>query len=249
MIKMILNKRILLLAASLIFGAFVVWGGAHLGWSSFSANLTYLILSIFFLGMMVSSQQYEEDVISIVERVVSSFLFSYLLFFRLLYAPLSDFFFRKLIDKVSFFADTLALFLFLIFFFLFGTTFLVLNTFSRQGLLNQWTFFNNSVAFFILRFFFLALVGVFVMLYARNSFFSVKYSYYINKFLPPSTCGWSYKEYPNYPIEGRSVSGENACLFKYAQDLGDAKYCELILDEDVKKECAENIFQGSGKAE
>lgn len=242
-VNIILNKRILLLIASLAFGLFVVQTGAHLGWTPFSAYLTYVAFSIFFLGMMVSNQQYEEDIISKAERLISSFLFSYILFFRLIYAPLSGFFFGKLIKEASFFSDILALFLFLIFFFLFGTAFLVLNSYTRSGLLGRLTFFNNAKVFFVLRFFFFAIIGIFAMLYLRNSFFSIKNSNYINSLLPASTCGWSYAQYPNFLFAGSNVSGENVCLLYYAKDKNDPKYCGLILGEEIKKECLDSVSQ------
>ncbi|MFA5925350.1 MAG: hypothetical protein WC831_00285 [Parcubacteria group bacterium] len=249
MVKILLNKRVLLLAASLFFGLLVVWTGAFLGWSPFSANLTFVVLLIFFLGIMVSSQQYEEDAISKVERIISSFLFSYILFFRLLYAPLSKFFFGYLIRETSFLADTLALILFLLFFFLFGTAFLVLNSYSRLGFLGHWKFFNNPAAFFILRFFFVAFLGIFAMIYIRNSFFSLKNSYYINKIIPPSTCGWTYSRFSGVLSLDRSVSGENICLLLFAKDRNDLKYCSLILDEEVKSKCIENVSSGSKKTD
>jgi hypothetical protein len=241
--NILFNKRILLLAAALIFGGYAVWSGASLGWTQFSANLTYIVIAVFFLGMMVSSQQYEEDLVSKTERLISSFLFSYILFFRLFYVPLSNLLFKKLIKETFFGSDMLALFLFLIFFFLFGTAFLVLNSYTRIGFLGKWTFLNNAKVFFVLRFFFVAFLGAFLMLYVRNSFFSIKYSYYINNILPAATCGWSYVEYPNFIFSGHDISGENVCLYNFAKDREDSKYCSLILDESIKKECVRNISE------
>jgi hypothetical protein len=241
-----LNKRIFLLIASLVFGLFAVWGGARLGWTPLSANLTYAAAAIFFLGIMISSQQYEEDVISKAERLLSAFLFSYILFFRLLYAPISNLFFGKLIKEASFFADTLALFLFLLFFFLFGTSFLILNSYTRIGFLRKWTFFNNEKMFFILRFFFIAFVGIFVMLYARNSFFSLKNSNYINGVLTSATCGWAFRDHIDPLQSGRVISGENVCLFYFAKDKQDPEDCKLILDEEIKNRCIDYVSARKG---
>ena len=160
-----MNKRRIILISSIVIAAVAVWGITRNSWSSSAINIAYAFLAIFFLGMLVSNQQYEEDVFSKVERNVSALLLSYIVFFHFLYAPLSRFFFGTLITQTSFLADLLALLLFAIFLFLFGTTFLVISRFARVGLFPGWKIFNNVVMFFVFRILSIPAVGIFVLFF------------------------------------------------------------------------------------
>jgi hypothetical protein len=160
-----MNKRLAIFITSLLVAVAAVLGLMQTSGSSTVINVTYAILAIFFLGILVSNQQYEEDIFSKVERNVSAALFSYIVFFHFCYASLNQFFFGTLITQTSFFADLLALFLFAIFLFLFGTTYLVISRFARVGLFSSWSFFNNVVMFFILRILFIPAVGIFVLFF------------------------------------------------------------------------------------
>ena len=160
-----MNKRLIIFITSIIIAAAAIWGLIHVGWSLVAINIIYAFLVIFFLGMLVSSQQYEEDIFSKVERTASSALLSYIVFFQFLYIPLSRFFFGTLITQSSFLADLLALVLFGIFFVLFGTVFLVISRFARVGLFPSWRIFNNVAMFFVLRILFLPAVGIFVLFF------------------------------------------------------------------------------------
>ena len=160
-----MNKRSVIFLISIIIAVLAVWSSLQISWSPVSTYSTYAILAVFFLGMLVSNQQYEEDYLSKIERIVSAFLFSYIIFFQFLYRPLSHFFFGTLITQASFLADLLALALFGIFFVLFGTVFLVISRFARVGLFPSWKIFNNAAMFFVLRVLFLPAVGVFVLFF------------------------------------------------------------------------------------
>jgi hypothetical protein len=161
----IMNKRLIIFIISIVIAAAAIWGFGQIDWSSSAGNIAYAFLTIFFLAMLVSNQQYEEDIFSKVERTVSAFLFSYIIFFHFSYAPLSKFFFGTLITEASFVADLLSLVLFMIFFVLFGTVFLVVSRFARVGLFPSWRIFNNEVMFFVLRVFSLPAVGIFVLFF------------------------------------------------------------------------------------
>lgn len=160
-----MNKRLIILMSSIAIAVFAVWGFGQIDWNPSAGNIAYAFLTIFFLAMLVSNQQYEEDIFSKVERTVSAFLLSYIVFFYFSYAPLSQFFFGTLITKTSFMADLLSLILFMIFFVLFGTVFLVVSRFARVGLFSGWRIFNNEVVFFISRVFFIPAVGIFVLFF------------------------------------------------------------------------------------
>jgi hypothetical protein len=162
--KKTMNKRLVIFLISIIIAVLAIWSSLQISWSSVSTYSTYAVLSVFFLGILVSNQQYEEDYLSKIERIVSAFLFSYIIFFQFLYMPLSHFFFGTLITEQSFFADLLSLVFFIIFFFLFGTVFLVINTYSRVGFLSGWRIFNNEKTFLFLRGLFLSAVGVSILL-------------------------------------------------------------------------------------
>ena len=160
-----MNKRLVIFISSLLVAVVTILGLMQAKWSSTAVDISYILLAIFFLGMLVSNQQYEEDLFSKVERNVSALLLSYIIFFHFLYAPLSQFFFGTLITQTSFLADLLTLLLFAIFFFLFGTTFLVISRFARAGLFSSWRIFNNVVMFFVFRSLFISAVGIFALFF------------------------------------------------------------------------------------
>ena len=160
-----MNKRLIILISSIVVAAASSWWIMQTGWTPSSVNLVYVALAIFFLAMLVSSQQYEEDIFSRIERTASAALFSYIVFFHFLYIPLSQFFFGTLITKTSFMADMLSLILFMIFVVLFGTVFLVVSRFARVGLFSGWRIFNNEAMFFVLRVLFLPAVAIFVLFF------------------------------------------------------------------------------------
>ena len=242
-----MNKRLIILLSSIIIAVAAVWGLTQISWSPASSYLAYAVLAFFFLGLLVSNQQYEEDIFSKIERTISSFLLSYLVFFRLLYAPLSQFFFGTLVTGNSFFVALLALVLFIIFFFLFGTASLVLNAYARAGFLTYWRFFNNEKIFFIFRGLFFSVVVIFLLFYLRNSFFSIKNSSYINKIHPRATCNWTYIKYPNFLMMNRTVAGREVCLYNYAQDRYDPKYCDFIKDSEAQALCVGYFAPEAGK--
>lgn len=241
-----MNKRLAILISSMAIAIVAVWLLSYVAWTPVSAYLAYAVLVFIFLGVLVSNQRFEEDNFSKIERIASAFLFSYTIFFRFLYAPLSQFFFGTLVTKQSFLADLLSLLLFAIFFVLFGTVLLVVNTYSRVGFLSHWSFFNNEKAFFVLRGMFLAAVAIFLLFYLRNSFFSIKNSAPLNKILPPATCGWTYIRYPDFLSTGREVTGRDVCLYNYSQDKYDPKICELIGDGDTREICREYFVPEAG---
>jgi hypothetical protein len=160
-----MNKRLIIFISSIVIAAVAVWGFGQIDWNPSAGNIAYAFLAIFFLAMLVSSQQYEEDIFSKIERTASAFLLSYILFFYFSYAPLRKFFFGTLITKTSFMADMLSLVLFMIFFVLFGTTFLVVSRSARVGLFPSWKIFNNEAMFFVLRALFLPAVAIFVLFF------------------------------------------------------------------------------------
>ena len=160
-----MNKRLIIFISSIVIAILAVWYLMQVGWSSTEINVAYAFLIIFFLAMLVSNQQYEEDIFSKVERTVSAFLLSYVVFFYFSYTPLSQYFFGTLITKTSFVADMLSLILFMIFFVLFGTVFLVVSRFARVGLFSSWRFFNNGIVFFVSRILFIPAVGIFVLFF------------------------------------------------------------------------------------
>lgn len=154
------------LAGGLIFGLFA----NYTAWSPATVHLSNVALAVYFLAILISNQQYRENLIARIERIVSAGLFSYLVFIQMLYAPMARYFFGYLIQQRFFLSDILALLLFLFFIFLFGTSTLVLNSYSRLGFLSQWTLFNNPTAYFVLRSFWLASVSVTAFLYWQMPF-------------------------------------------------------------------------------
>jgi len=127
-------------------------------------------LAVFFFAMLISHQQFEENILSKIERVVSVFFFSFTVFFQIAYAPLANYFFKTLITESFFLSDILALLFFILFLALFLITFFILNSYARFGLLSDWTVFNNEKAFFILRGLWLTGIMISVYLYLKSPF-------------------------------------------------------------------------------
>lgn len=125
--------------------------GGYIIWSKALIYLIYAIIAIYFLGILVSNQQFNEDILARTERTSAAVLFSYVVFIQMMYAPLARYFFHSLIQQKFFLSDVLALLLFLLFIFLFGTCALILNSFSRFGFLSHWTLFISAKSYFILR--------------------------------------------------------------------------------------------------
>jgi hypothetical protein len=167
------GKRITTLVIGLIIAAvsyfFIIPRGAPIINDSWSYAINF-ILAIFFFAMLVSHQQHEEDLLLKIERFTSVFLFSFIVFFQLLYAPLAKYFFRTLISKSFFLSDILALFFLMLFLLLFVISFYAINSFARFGLLASWRIFNNKRAFFLLRGLWLTGVMITVYLYLRSPF-------------------------------------------------------------------------------
>lgn len=134
------------------------------------ALIVNFLLAVFFLAMLVSNQRFEEDALSKIERAISVFLFSFIVFFQLTYVPLASYFFKTLIAKSFFLSDILALLFFILFSVLFIITFFTLNSFARFGLFSSWMIFNNEKAFFVLRGLWLAGVTITVCLYLKSPF-------------------------------------------------------------------------------
>jgi hypothetical protein len=139
-------------------------------WSPALIFLLHAVLAVYFFAVLVSNQQYREDLIAKVERVASAVFFSYLFFLQLIYAPLARYFFGYLIEQKFFLSDILALLLFIFFVFLFFTSALVLNGFSRNGFLASWSVLNNPTTYFVLRNLFLAALLLSVFLYWQMPF-------------------------------------------------------------------------------
>lgn len=151
-----------------ILGLFLFAGSVGL-----DGRLTYffhIILFVYFLAVLISNQQFEEDAMAKIERVASSALVAFILFFQMIYAPVARYFFGNLIQKAAFVSDTLALFLFLFFALIFVITAAAASSFSKTGFLSSWKFFNNPTAYFVLRNLWLAAVLMTVFLYWQNPF-------------------------------------------------------------------------------
>jgi hypothetical protein len=164
--------RIITIISSLILAlalGFVLVKG-QIFWPAMLVYLFHAILAVYFLGVLVSNQQYKEDAAAKIERVASAILFSYAFFLQMIYAPLARYFFGSLIAEKFFFSDVMALLLFLFFLFLFVTSSLVLNSFSRSGFWPQLSVFNNSTAYFVSRNLFLAALLLIIFLYWQMPF-------------------------------------------------------------------------------
>jgi len=144
--------------------------GSNSFWTSGRIYLVHIIAALYFLGILVSHQAVPEDIFSRVERSVSAFLFSFIFFGQLIYAPLARYLFGTLIQQKIFLADLLALAFFLLAFFLLGTTALVINSFARFGWLSRLSYFNNESAFYILRSLWPAIILLLAYLYLLRPF-------------------------------------------------------------------------------
>jgi hypothetical protein len=162
-----MDKRIILFILSVAFAAVLLFG---LFQFEIKSNWVYLFSAVVFFGILVSNQQYEEDVFSKIERSSSAFFFSYILFFQFSYFPLNRFFFGQLVTQENFFSGILALVLFAIFFVLFGVISLVLNASSRAGLFNGWKLLNNNAMFFVFRELFLSASVMTILLTLKKYF-------------------------------------------------------------------------------
>ena len=166
------TQRIIKVAISIVLATVLgifLWKG-NLVWNKTIIFILHGFLAVFFFAVLVSNQQREEDDIAKVERTGSAILFSYLFFIQTIYAPLGRYFFGYLIEQRFFLSDVLALLLFMLFLFLFGTAALTLNSYSRFGFLPGWSFFNNPTAYFALRNLWLAAVLLTVFLYWQMPF-------------------------------------------------------------------------------
>lgn len=166
------NQRIFSLVVSVILvailGLFLAKG--NISWGGNLVYLLHLTLFVYFLAVLISNQQYEEDVAAKIERIFSSVLISYVFFIQMIYAPVARYFFGNLIQKVAFLSDTLALFFFLFFALIFGIASVAINSFSKTGFFSGWKFFNNPTAYFVLRNLWLAAVLMTIYLYWQKPF-------------------------------------------------------------------------------
>jgi hypothetical protein len=153
---------------SIILGFFLIKG--DVSWDGRLAYFLHAILFVYFLAVLVSNQQFEEDAMAKIERIFSSALIAFIFFFQMLYAPVARYFFGNLIQKAAFISDTLALFLFLFFALIFVIAAAAASSFSRTGFLSSWKFFNNPTAYFVLRNLWIAAVLMAIFLYWQNPF-------------------------------------------------------------------------------
>lgn len=158
------KNRVFTLILSLAFGLAALAALFNVEWDPILKISVYITLVIFFLALLISNQQYEEDILSKIERISSALILSYLFFIGLLYLPIREFIFGRLITSVFFLADFLALMLFILFFFLFGTAFWTLSSIARFGFLSRWRIFNNPTAFFVSRSLFIPALVIFALI-------------------------------------------------------------------------------------
>lgn len=161
------QSRIFVLILSLLFGLATLAALFNVEWDPILKILVYVMLILFFLALLISNQQYEEDVVSKIERMAGAFLLTYIFFISLLYIPIREFIFGQLVTSAFFLADFLALMLFILFFFLFGTAFLTLKSMARFGLFPRWRIFNNPTAYFVSRILLVPALIIFVLIQIR----------------------------------------------------------------------------------
>lgn len=161
------GNRVFTSILSIVFGLATLVALFNIEWDPILKILVYITLVIFFLALLISNQQYEEDVLSKIERMAGALILSYLFFIGLLYLPIREFIFGRLITSAFFLADFLALMIFILFFFLFGTAFLTLNSMARFGFLSRWRIFNNPTAFFVSRSLFIPVLVIFALIQIR----------------------------------------------------------------------------------
>ncbi len=161
------GNRVFTSILSIVFGLATLVALFNVEWDPILKILVYITLVIFFLALLISNQQYEEDVLSKIERMAGALILSYLFFIGLLYLPIREFIFGRLITSAFFLADFLALMIFILFFFLFGTAFLTLNSMARFGFLSRWRIFNNPTAFFVSRSLFIPVLVIFALIQIR----------------------------------------------------------------------------------
>ena len=85
----------------IILGFFVMRGGVD--WDEKLAYFLHTALFVYFLAVLISNQQYEEDTMAKIERIFSSALVSFTFFFQMIYAPMARYFFGNMIHKAAFF--------------------------------------------------------------------------------------------------------------------------------------------------
>ena len=152
---------------SIAFGLATLAALFNVEWDLILKISVYITLVIFFLALLISNQQYEEDILSKIERISGALILSYLFFIGLLYLPIREFIFGRLITSVFFLADFLALMLFILFFFLFGTAFWTLSSIARFGFLSRFRIFNNPTAYFVSRSLFIPALAIFALIQIR----------------------------------------------------------------------------------
>lgn len=146
-------KRIILSIAAIVLmvAAGFFLQGSYAFWTSKLIYLSYFILALYFFALLVSNQQFEEDILAKTERITGAVILPYIVFVQFAYAPLARYFFGSLIQQRFFLSDLLALMMFLFFAFLWAVAIFILNSFSRFGLLPQLAIFNNSAVYYISR--------------------------------------------------------------------------------------------------
>jgi hypothetical protein len=142
----------------------------EIDWQGRLSYFMHAILFIYFLAVLISNQQFEEDTMAKIERSFSSLFASFIFLFQMIYAPLARYFFGNLIQKAAFLPDILALFFFLFFVLVFVIAAVAANSFSKTGFLSGWKLFNNPTAYFVLRNFWLAAVFMTIFLYWQKPF-------------------------------------------------------------------------------
>ncbi len=168
------SRQIILVAsfsiAIVLTSALVYFG---FSWNRTAQYLAWTLLAIFFLGMLVSNQEFEEDALASAERAASSALLSFAVLMELVYFPIADYVFGEMIRSRFFLADLLAFFLFL--FFAVGTVIMaiILSRTARYSLFPSLTVFRSEQAFSALRLFFLPAVFLAVYLYILSPFLIV----------------------------------------------------------------------------
>lgn len=166
------SQRIFSLITSLflasILGLFLV--KVRINWNGKLTYILHIIFFVYFLAVLISNQQYQEDIVAKIERFLSSMLISYIFFFQMIYVPVAQYFFGNLIRKTTFFSDTLALSFFLFFTLIFVVALVTINSFSKTGFFFSWKFFNNPTAYFVLRNLWLAAVLIVIFLYWQKPF-------------------------------------------------------------------------------
>jgi len=167
-----MSQRVFSLVTSVILlallGLFIL--KTEIDWQGRLSYFMHMILFMYFLAVLISNQQFEEDTMAKIERIFSSIFVSFVFLFQMIYAPLARYFFGNMIQKAAFLPDILALFFFLFFVLVFIIAAVAASSFSKTGFLSNWKFFNNQTAYFVLRNFWLAAVFMTIFLYWQKPF-------------------------------------------------------------------------------